>query len=875
MDQANERLAREFVYGPGLVRDYDGPMPTPEEAARAFPNAMGWWTPVENGPMLTGQWMPAVVQRGDAALAKRLALGLLKLSEVSDVPGFIARCVLEDGRSHWPCGSNDQTTPWLIGLWTYWRAPFAEPELKATIAARCAEVARALEANGWWCPCDGLFKGQNRGGLKDIERPYYEAARFLFTLRALFEMTGDAHWLELYRAERVAARDIVAAGLPTCEQDALGRTNDHWTYVSVAIALRDLLALEEDPEWRAVYRAGFRDFAARTAPYMSDRKGYDNRRAEFKYANWRTGYPWHPHTDQKVSVSFAASPNEAVLGNRKWFERAYMTNPLCAAAICAAEGDPCYAEEIEKTLRTFDYDTPNVSEFLWGALAGAYWEENRSAKLAPPPETDWMAGKVGAFVHYWPSIAGRPSTRFDTERFRRDILAMGVDFFFLTLGQNAGTYIAPNETYERLTGRRRGEATAACHGRDIPREMIEALRGTGVKFCLYLPCKGPARDPEASRRLGFVASSDGKDPVDTPEGLANWCEVIGEWSERYGRDVHAWWFDGGPGPMGDRGTLALRAAARRGNPDAVCAFAKKIVDYDHGFRWVLGMDRKEGRELDTLFTDYDCRGEARHDVWAGCDFTAGESTNPMRLPCDGREALGRQWFALTYLGGMWGWTDCRHTDDVWADWLRRVLPLGACVCFDVGFVHDAGTMSPEQVAQLRRVVALAHGTADAETADRHEREMRVVDALRDVEHAYGRGCEHPIVPEGRETAQAEIEASLAEDGAVFVNEGEKPVVLRGTIELKPGQVFLADQGAKFAAAPGGRAVVKLADGAMFEGGTWENIDFDLAGRRHFVFRRAWLGTGCAVRADGATECEIEYLEGGPPTPKQVGPELRG
>ena len=461
---------------------------------------------------------------------------------------------------------------------------------------------------------------------------------------------------------------------------------------------------------------------------------------------------------------------------------------------------------------------------------------------------------------------------------KRDLVAAGVDYFFLTLGQNAGTYVAPNATYERITRRQRGIATAACNGRDLPREMIEALRGTGIKFCLYLPCRAPARAPEDCERMGYVPSLDGRsDCTDTPEGLANWCEVIGEWSERYGRDVHAWWFDGagGPGFAGDRETLAIRAAARRGNPDAVCAFAKRIVDYDHGFRWVLGMERKEGRELGTRFTDFACRGEARHDVWAGCDFTAGESTNPMRLPCDGREALGRQWFSLTYLGGMWGWTDVRHADDVWVDWLRRVLPLGASVCFDVGFVHELGHCDPAQMAQLRRVVSLAKGNPDAETAARHERERRVVDALRDVELSYGRGCEHPVVPEGRPEAEAEIRASLAEHGAVFVNEGEKTVVLRGAIELGPGQVFLADQGAKFAPPPGGRLAVKLADGAMFEGGTWTDTDFDLRGCRHFIFRRAWLGEGCTVRDDGANECEIEYLEGPPPTPRQVGPELRG
>ena len=35
-----------------------------------------------------------------------------------------------------------------------------------------------------------------------------------------------------------------------------------------------------------------------------------------------------------------------------------------------------------------------------------------------------------------------------------------------------------------------------------------------------------------------------------------------------------------------------------------------------------------------------------------------------------------------------------------------------------------------------------------------------------------------------------------------MNEGEKPNVLRGTLALKPGQVFIADKDAKFVAAAG-------------------------------------------------------------------------
>ena len=81
-------------------------------------------------------------------------------------------------------------------------------------------------------------------------------------------------------------------------------------------------------------------------------------------------------------------------------------------------------------------------------------------------------------------------------------------------------------------------------------------------------------------------------------------------------------------------------------------------------------------------------------------------------------------------------------------------------------------------------------------------------------------------------------------------------------------VFLADKDARFEAAPGERPVVKLADGAMFEGGTWKGVDFDLAGCKHFIFRRAWLD-GCNMRRDGASECVIEYLDSPAPVPHQV------
>ena len=60
----NDRLAGEFVSHDGLLLDYVGDIPTPEEIADLKPNAMGWWCPIENGSMFTGEWLPALMFEG-------------------------------------------------------------------------------------------------------------------------------------------------------------------------------------------------------------------------------------------------------------------------------------------------------------------------------------------------------------------------------------------------------------------------------------------------------------------------------------------------------------------------------------------------------------------------------------------------------------------------------------------------------------------------------------------------------------------------------------------------------------------------------------------------------------------------------------------
>ncbi|MEI7682486.1 MAG: hypothetical protein WCK07_24040, partial [Betaproteobacteria bacterium] len=108
VERAHVELWGRFVDSHGVIRDFVGETPTPEDCALGRPNAIGWWSPIENGPMFTGMYLPAACERArrsgaaeDRAKARRLAQGLLKCASVSEVRGFIARGIGSDGRCHY------------------------------------------------------------------------------------------------------------------------------------------------------------------------------------------------------------------------------------------------------------------------------------------------------------------------------------------------------------------------------------------------------------------------------------------------------------------------------------------------------------------------------------------------------------------------------------------------------------------------------------------------------------------------------------------------------------------------------------------------------------------------------------------------------
>ncbi len=384
-EQAHAELWKSRIDRHGVILDYVGEIPTPEDCALGRPNAIGWWSPIENGPMFTGLYLPAACERArrsgaasDKEQARRLAQGLLTCASVSDVPGFIARGLGTDGKCHYPLGSDDQTHPWFYGLHAYYTSGLPSEAERRQIAGKMKEVADVLEAAGWRCPCEGAFKGQFRGGFQG--HLFRDAVRYLFLLRAMYDVTGDRVWLERYRkalAGRPANCDrtrtqICAAGYGP-DREAIKNIDESqlWIYVGSQGSLAKLAAMESDEPIRAHYRAGLTANVSNVLASVEAYTVFDNADAQrFGHANWREGYStWFPQTTQAEAEKLSKTGDRAKLGGRKHYEASFMKNPLAAAAIIALAGDGTGREAVERAIRHYDYSKLYMSEFFFAECA--------------------------------------------------------------------------------------------------------------------------------------------------------------------------------------------------------------------------------------------------------------------------------------------------------------------------------------------------------------------------------------------------------------------------------------------------------------------------------------------------------------------------
>jgi len=385
VEQAHAVLWAQRVDQHGIILDNLGDLPTPEDCRLGRPNAIGWWSPIEDGPMFTGLYLPAACERArrsgrpvDKANVRRLVAGLVKCASVSDVPGFIARGLGSDGRCHYPLSSDDQTHPWFYGLHAFVTSDLPSAAERQQVAAKMREVADVLQGTDWRCPCEGAFQGQFRGGFQG--HLFRDAARYLFMLRAMYDVTQDRVWLDRYR-EAVGQRprnstatrgEICAAGYEV-DREAIKNIDDHqmWIYVGSQASLAKLAALETDPALREQYRAGLAVNARNARRSIEAYKEFDNHDQKvFGETHWREVFNgWFPQATQADAERLARIADPQKRGQRKHYETRYMRNPLACAAVIALSGDKAGRDAAERAIRHYDYSKLYRSEFFFAEVA--------------------------------------------------------------------------------------------------------------------------------------------------------------------------------------------------------------------------------------------------------------------------------------------------------------------------------------------------------------------------------------------------------------------------------------------------------------------------------------------------------------------------
>jgi hypothetical protein len=303
-----------------------------------------------------------------------------------------------------------------------------------------------------------------------------------------------------------------------------------------------------------------------------------------------------------------------------------------------------------------------------------------AAACAAPnnPDTDWFqqAGS-GVFVHYLAGLQnGRESIHslgretpwdecvheFDCERFAQTMEEVGAGYVVFTVMQVARFMIAPNATFDRISGYQPGEA---CASRDLIEDLCRSLNQRGIPLLLYYTGDGPRADAKANAGFGF-------DPPVSAEFVERWTAVAREYSLRYGDKIKGWWVDGCYPWIGyNHDNLALFAnALKAGNPRAIVAF---------------------NRGVDPLVMSYT----------PAEDFTCGEQNRFLDMPSS-RWLDGEQWHILSYLGSGWGHPGSQYSKRDLREYVFDVVQRGGVVSIDVLLFRD-GSLDRSQVEILKNV----------------------------------------------------------------------------------------------------------------------------------------------------------------------------
>nr|ACO70922.1 hypothetical protein [uncultured Verrucomicrobiota bacterium] len=393
---AHSEIWRRFIDKHDIMLDFttlDGAvsLPTPEECRLGKPNALGWWSPIENGAMFNGLYMDAMVSRwrvtkeeAAAAKARRLMSGLLFLNSISDVEGFVGRGVTTDGRSHYPMGSNDQTFPWYFGLWRYLDSGLATEEERERIVKRLTITTAAIVKLKWQMPAEAPFG--IRGGFGGYS--FESSPRLLFVSKLMHLLTGDASWDKNYRDALTATggTEEKLSRIEWCERGMTfdARNRHSWTAACGVNALRGLWEMEKDETLRARYAHGLQasaDVAMESLPLAEEFDNADTSRFEH---DWRVmNAEWRPQQTEQEAQTLAEAQlrNFGKIAPRRGLETRLVREPTFAAWIVTLAPDKAIlrtrTDAVQRVIAHYDYAKLIYSQFF--PVESAWWRCREAA----------------------------------------------------------------------------------------------------------------------------------------------------------------------------------------------------------------------------------------------------------------------------------------------------------------------------------------------------------------------------------------------------------------------------------------------------------------------------------------------------------------
>ncbi|WPJ96688.1 hypothetical protein SH580_03090 [Coraliomargarita algicola] len=380
----HDNIWRRFISAEGVLYDYVGlngevMLPTPQECAELKPNALAWWSPIEDGAFFTGDYLLGLLQGFHArpndttrAEIRRLVAGLYHLQDVCRTPGVIARGVGADGQCHYPASSNDQCIPWILALWEYQSSEIpSEPE-RQDCRLRIQKHIEAIRDHGWILPGDQA--GFERGSFLYFDglEGCLSSVHLALVTKLLALLDGDdseqlhIDCMDTPQEGGQTRRQLIAEGFTSIEWDS----RLSWFSSHAQFAVRLLYRLEQNQTHKALYLQALQRMGNLAAVGVLRYQAFDTSQEYTFTPDWRCMLEcWEPQASsaeaEVVAMRELALWAEASPAIKA--EKGTLLHAIPAAWIVMMSQDDALIEkwlpEIIEAINHFDYD-----RIYYGAL---------------------------------------------------------------------------------------------------------------------------------------------------------------------------------------------------------------------------------------------------------------------------------------------------------------------------------------------------------------------------------------------------------------------------------------------------------------------------------------------------------------------------